>query len=119
MNIDYSQARIWWDFAQAFATLALTLAVYLRKPGLDAAADVNKLREQLDSHISKVERDLATLEERIKHMPTREQLAQVVGRLEGIAVQNTALHDSLGTLRAQTGRIESYLLHERRNPQQP
>lgn len=116
MNIDYSQARFWWDVAQALATLALTAVVYLRKPGLDAKADVNTIREKLDSHIAETKTELAIIEERIKHLPTREQLAQVVGRLENIGVQNTALHESLGTLRAATGRIESYLLNERRNP---
>jgi hypothetical protein len=86
---------------------------WLRKPGEDAGAAVTALRgDILDAHHATDTR-LATLEERVKHMPTDTELAELNGNLKQLQSMVQAQGESAIGLRAAVSRIESHLLAQR------
>lgn len=100
--------------ALQWAILAvISLVVWLRKPGEDAAAAVNVLRTELTArHAALSERQTIT-EERLRHMPTSEQLAKLEGSIRSLETETEGQSKQLVSMATQLNRIESYLLHNK------
>jgi hypothetical protein len=103
------------DFIQCVVLAILALVQWLRKPGHDAAAAVSllrdhtdqqhtELRQHVDTMHATTHRDIAVLSERIAHMPTDEELAQLNGAVHALA-------ETQKVMAAQLNRIENYLLN--------
>lgn len=83
------------DAAQTVALVVL----WLRKPGQDASAGVVRL-----------DGELAVVKERMSHMPTSTDLAELEGAVQASKATLDALADSHVVVRSTLTRIEQYLL---------
>ena len=68
---------------------------------------VHVLRSDLDGRVR-------TIEEQLKHMPTKAQLAELEGVVNRLAYQYEAMAESQATIRSTLFRIEDFLLKGKR-----
>lgn len=106
--------KFWLDLAQWLVTIGLAISVWLRKPGEDAGAAVKALKEAVDTDLAAVKTRLATLDERVRHMPTSEELAELEGTVKAVGAQVDGLSEGLASVRMQLNRIENYILQANR-----
>ena len=85
----------------AVQTVALVV-IWLRKPGQDASAAVGKMKTRVD-----------VLEERIKHMPTTDELTELEGTVKAIKATLDGMADSHDVVRTTLTRVENYLLNHK------
>lgn len=102
--------RLWLELLVLVWNVALTLAVWLRKPGEDAARAVIDLRTQLATELATLASRLTVVETDMEHMPTKEELARLEGTVKQIDERTEGLAEGLSTVRTQLNRIENYLL---------
>ncbi len=88
----------WLDILQT----AVIFMLWLRKPGEDAKGDLEKLRAQL-----------GVFEERIKHMPSKEELTHLEGNFKAISAKLQGVEDMVNNTRSGVQRIEDFLRHNR------
>lgn len=105
-----------------------TVAIWLRKPGVDAQAAVEKLHEecvacralnakQFSEIQQSEERRLTEIETHLEHMPSSEELSRLDVAIREVAVRITGVHDRVDTMSRQLSRIDDYLLnHARHSP---
>lgn len=103
--------KFWLDLAQWLVTIGLAVSVWLRKPGEDAGAAVKALKESVDEELSTVNTRLATLDERVRHMPTSDELAELEGTVKAVSAQIDGLREGVKTMRIQLNRIEEYIMN--------
>jgi hypothetical protein len=89
----------------------LSVTVWLRKPGEDAGAAVNTLRNETAEEVADLDHRVTVVEQQIKHVPTTSEMAELDGTVRSIAMQNSGLVEAIGTMRTQLNRIETYLLN--------
>lgn len=94
MTVDTADWKLWFTVVQTLAIVAL----WLRKPGENAREAVAQLRGRVD-----------VIEERVKHMPTSEELRELEGQLSGIRERLSGLDDTAKNTRAAVQRIEDFL----------
>jgi hypothetical protein len=122
MNL--TDPRFWLDLLQWFIVLAVAATTWLRKPGEAAVAGLATLRDHVDTQHKAISGDVATLRrhvddqhqvmhnnlavigERIAHMPTSEELAELAGSVKTLARMQDDMSKSLY-------RIENYLLNNK------
>lgn len=85
----------------AAQTVALVV-IWLRKPGQDAAQAVDHIKGRVD-----------VLEERIKHMPTTNELTELEGTVQAIKSTLDGLASMHDGMRKSLSRVEDYLLNHR------
>lgn len=110
---DLEQIRNGLVIVHTLAIIAIGITIWLRKPGADAGAAVLALRNEIVSLHNAMDRRLSVLEERVKHMPNSEELAELEGTVKTIAAQNTAQSDRLAVIGVQLNRIEGFLLRQK------
>jgi Protein of unknown function (DUF2730) len=101
---------VWIDAAQFLLMIIIGVVTWTRKPGEDAGAAVQSHKEDVAREISSVNQRLALFEERIAHMPTDEELAQLAGNVQALAVETKNLASGQDAMKRQLNRIEDYLL---------
>lgn len=89
------------DAAQWLFMVLLALVTWTRKPGEDASAAVNALSARL-----------AVIEERVTHMPTSEELAELGGTVRALQSEVEGVREDQRAIKRQLGRIEDYLLNK-------
>lgn len=101
------------DIVQLVLTLcamAMSVAAWLRKPGEDA-------KESLAKHVTvehaALREKVSTMEERLKHMPTSDELADLEGNVKRLSGQLEALLETMRSLQNSQRRIEDYLLNSK------
>lgn len=102
--------KAWIDVIQWLITGLLAVAVWLRKPGEDAGKAIDQLRTEMAEEFAEMGHRVTVVEERIKHMPTTSELAELDGTVRAISMQTAGLAEAIGTMRTQLNRIETYLL---------
>lgn len=85
----------------AAQTVALVV-IWLRKPGQDAAVAVDHMKGRVD-----------VLEERIKHMPTTDELTELEGTVKAIKATLEGMATSHESVRTTLIRVENYLLNHK------
>lgn len=115
-HIDFDY-QFWWSVALSLATLA----TWLRRPGEQAGEAVTKLKELIERDLAEL-RDLvssevsdikllnARLEERVKHMPSQEEVGDLSGDVKAIKAQMIGFTTTQGAQSLSLGRIESWLI---------
>lgn len=91
--------QLWLAVLALLWNCALTAALWLRKPGVDAGKAVDELRGRL-----------TTIEAHMQHMPTNEELATLEGMVKQLNERTEGLSEAISTVRTQLNRIENYLL---------
>lgn len=89
--------------------IGLTAAVWLRKPGLDAQEAVAALQRT----VGLVETELRVITERIKHMPTGDEVNELARDMAAVKADNRAQTDALERVSKQLARIENFLLNNK------
>ncbi|MEY2688198.1 MAG: hypothetical protein RL375_2396 [Pseudomonadota bacterium] len=105
MTLDLSNWNTWWAVVQAAAIVAL----WLRKPGETAGEAVIVLRQDVARDAGALKGRIDVLEERVRHMPTTEELRKVEGELLAIKAQINGLEDDVKSTRSGVARIEDFL----------
>jgi ElaB/YqjD/DUF883 family membrane-anchored ribosome-binding protein len=100
-------------FLLTIANVVANIALWLRKPGEDAGQAVNGLRTEVRETIAGVKGRVDVMEERVRHMPTSEELRELEGQLSGIRERLTGLDDTAKNTRAAVQRIEDFLRHSK------
>ncbi|MBI5334728.1 MAG: DUF2730 family protein [Burkholderiales bacterium] len=108
--LDFSDPRFWLDLAKWLIALAAVVAVWMRRPGEDAAKAVSQLEEEVTRTQHAMATRLTQIEERIAHMPTDDELERLIGTVKAIEARLTGLDSGQNTMRHQLNRIEDYLL---------
>lgn len=112
--------KFWWNVVLSLATSVLAVLAWVRKPGEEAGIAVNKLRDLLKTDVAKLRELMSTevadirllnarLEERVKHLPAGDDVAELSGDVKAIKAQLASL---TGTQTAQSlalNRIETWL----------
>jgi hypothetical protein len=129
--MNFTDPRFWLDVAVIIAAVVNTAVTWLRKPGEAAAAglatlrthvddqhqatltDMGVLRKHVDDQHQVLHRDLVVLQERIAHMPTSEELAELDGSVRELAAGQKALADAQGLMNKTLFRIEDHLLNQK------
>lgn len=116
-NIDYKAADVWLGLAQWAATGILAVWTYLRTQDRDNAdavkavgTKVEEVREAAESMHADLNLRLATVEERIKHMPTQDELARIEGDVAEVRAKLGGLEELLRRVEHQTNLIHQHLL---------
>jgi hypothetical protein len=96
--MNFTDPRFWLDLVQC---LCLAL-LWLRQPGKDAKESVAAIKGRVD-----------VLEERMEHMPTKEKLAELDGKVQGMKATLESVKEGQAALRVTLDRIEQYLLQSK------
>lgn len=107
------ELKAWLDLIQWGLTGALAVFVWLRKPGEDAGEAVTALRREVSKQLNGLSHRMIVVEERIKHVPTSDELAELEGTVRLISSQISGQGESMQTMRVQLNRIEGYLLNSK------
>ena len=110
---DLEQIRNALVIVHTLAIIAIAVVIWLRKPGEDANAAVVALRNEVLGLHAAMNTRQATMEERLRHMPNSEELAELEGTVKTIASQNANQSERLAVMTNQLNRIENYLLNQR------
>lgn len=97
-------------------TLTNSVAAFLlwmRKPGQDASAEIDRFKASSAAANGALSGRMDVLEERVKHMPTSDELRELEGQLVGIKAEMGSLKDAVTATRSGVARIENWLMHER------
>lgn len=120
MEIDYRAAGFWLDVAQWLFIGVLAIWGYLRTKDKDNAQAVKDVRRMLQDHITAASladasqhTRLTTLEEKVKHMPTDEEIARLAGEVHGLKAQVNGLAALLSRVEHQTSLIHEHLLSKK------
>ncbi|MGK2899211.1 MAG: hypothetical protein ACSLE9_11065 [Burkholderiaceae bacterium] len=108
--------QFWWNMALSVATSALAIVTWIRKPGEDASKAVSELREMVRNEMSDLQKFQSLLEERIRHLPARDEVSELAGDMKAVKAQMGSL---VGTQSVQTlalNRIENWLINGRTHP---
>jgi hypothetical protein len=89
--------------------IGLTAALWLRKPGLEAQESVQSLK----TDVRKIEGDMRVMNETIKHLPTRDEVAELSRALSGLESETRAQTGVMNAMSAQLSRLQDYLLNNR------
>lgn len=111
--MNFTDPKFWLELVIVVWNMGLTAAIWLRKPGQDASAAVEALREEHGGELSSVNLRLAQIQTEMKHMPTSEELAQLEGTVGKINERTEGMADNMQTMRGQLNRIETYLLNQK------
>jgi outer membrane murein-binding lipoprotein Lpp len=90
------------DLVQVVAIVAL----WLRKPGEDAGAKADAVARLVKDIAGRVD----VLEERMKHMPSSTELADLEGTVKAINAKLDGMHHNQEAVGRTLSRIEDYLL---------
>lgn len=94
MSFELSQPGFWLDALQT----AVIAALWLRKPG-----------EQAGEKVVAMEARVGVIEERIRHMPTADELTELEGTVKAIDAKLGGMDDAVKTTRSAVVRIEEFL----------
>lgn len=121
MEFDYRAAGFWFQVAQWITQGLLVLWVYLRTKDTDNQRAVKALGQELQKHMGAAaaaneaqNTRLTTLEEKVKHMPTNEEIAHLTGEVSTVKTQVNSVAALLARVEHQTQLIHEHLLNAKR-----
>lgn len=108
---DVQTIDLWLPVLNVIWTGALTLMIWLRKPGLEAKNEIKQLEQIVSQRQSSTAERLREIEIRLEHVAGSEQLKEVEGSIKQMVERNASLADRIVSLSNQLARVESLLLH--------
>lgn len=120
MDMDYKAAAFWLDVLQWASIVAVGVWTYLRNKDNDndtAIKAVNKsvgdLRTVVEAGEASQNLRLATIEERMRHIPSAEELARIEGDVSEVRTKVEGTLELLKRVEHQTNLIHQHLLNGR------
>jgi len=116
--MNFTDPRFWLDVAVIIAAVVNTAGLATLRTHVDdqhqaTLTDMGVLRKHVDDQHQVLHRDLVVLQERIAHMPTSEELAELDGSVRELAAGQKALADAQGLMNKTLFRIEDHLLNQK------
>lgn len=115
--MDYTQFRIGMDILQFLLTAGIGLYAWIATRHRATAESLRELERAFEQRLDKHDSRIATMEERIEHLPSHEDIGKVWGSLESLhadmaAVQTEVrgIRDVIAPLARSVERINDYLL---------
>lgn len=106
MTFDFSNPTFWLGLINTVAVLFL----WLRRPGEDASKAVEAFRQAHTEAMGVIKGRVDVLEERVRHVPTSEELAQLEGEVRSLSSSIAGVMQQVAEVRSSTRRIEDFLL---------
>ena len=103
-ELDYSAWRFWLDVVQWIFTLGVMVFVWLDRGRSDNKQQITDLEKRQTA----VERDMNTVREQLRHIPTHEDIVGIKSELAGLSSALEGVQHSLSM-------IQQYLLHGKGN----
>lgn len=108
-GLDFSDGRFWLDLVQSVVMLGLFVFVWLRKPGEDAKKRLAEIEALTDGRLVTLEGDMRVIKEKMVHLPSKEELIELEGRLATLLAHIDGLRVSVDITRGSVARIEDFL----------
>lgn len=120
MEFDYRAAGFWFGVAQWVSQGAVVVWVYLRTKDTDNQRAVARVENELASFVRAANQAneaqntrLTTLEVKVEHMPTDEDITHLAGEVSTVKEQVNSVAHLLARVEHQTGLIHSHLLNNK------
>lgn len=113
--MNMNEFQLWLSVANTLGLIAVGVTVWLRKPGVDAAAAVAKLAEEEAREHKDHRHRLTKIETDIQHMPTSDELSDLRGAVTATKVQVVGVAQAMERQNIQLDRIEEYLLNHKKS----
>jgi hypothetical protein len=110
--MNFTDPRFYLDIAVIVVSIINMLFTWLRKPGEDAAKAVKALGDKVELERQALVLKLQTLEERVAHMPTDEEIATLRGDVHTIKAVVEGQRELLNRVERQTNIIHDHLLNQ-------
>ena len=82
--MDYQAATFWWMTALTMFNLITGAYLFWERHNNATSSRIKHLEEDVDRRLDSHARQLATVEEHIKHVPTDQDLARLHNRIDGL-----------------------------------
>lgn len=105
--------RPWIELSIVLWNCGLTAVLWMRKPGVDAAREVQKLRMDFDLNLKLQADQIIEMRAHMQHMPKTEELIKLEGTLRQLNERANGLAENMTTVRASLHRIEDFLLRHK------
>lgn len=100
ISLDYKVLTFWWNVVQTILTAGIAIYVWIS----------NKHKANRES-IESVEDRVLKLEETVKHMPSKSELAVLHKRITEVAETQKRIEGEFSQTNRTLGMIHEYLLH--------
>ena len=111
--MNFTDPRFWLDSLQWSVVLATAATTWLRRPGEKASQAVTQLTERIDRERNEIVARISSVEERIQHMPTDEEMATLRGDVHAIKAKLEGQGELLKRVEHQTTLIHEHLLRSK------
>ena len=105
--------QLWLNIINTLGLIAVGVTVWLRKPGVDAAAAISKMGSDQAVVNEKHGTRLTQIETNIKHMPNGDDLRELEGSMKAIRAEIQGMTHAFGRQEAQVTRIADYLMNKK------
>lgn len=119
-GMDYKAAGFWLDVLQWMSIGVVAVWGYLRTKDKDNADAIRRVAAEVAGNAARAGENyqalslrLATVEERLKHMPTSDEMAQIEGDVSEVRAKVDGIEDLLKRVEHQTNLIHQHLLNGR------
>lgn len=106
--MSFADSGTWRLIFDVMMTIGM-VALWLRRPGEDASSAVASLKADTSQSVTDLRGRIDVLSERVRHMPSSEELASLRGEMHGIRERLGGLEDTAKTTRSTVQRIEDFL----------
>lgn len=121
MDFDYRAAGFWFGVAQWISQGLVVVWVFLRTKDTDNQKAVARVENELANFVSAANTAneaqntrLTTLEVKVDHMPTDEEITHLAGEVSTVKAQVNSVAALLQRVEHQTGLIHEHLLNNKR-----
>lgn len=121
MEVDYKAAGFWFDVLQWLSIGVVAVWGYLRTKDRDNAEAIaavskslNEMRKNTTEAVTGMQVRMSTVEERLRHMPTADEVARIEGEVSEVRAKVEGIEDLLKRVEHQTNLIHQHLLSGRK-----
>lgn len=111
--MSFDDPKFWLQVVLVLWNCGLSAAMWLRKPGTDAAAAVKELTAEIHGRLATHDNDITTIKTRMESMPSSEELTELEGSVREVMARLEGVVQSMQTMQISVSRIEHYLLNSK------
>lgn len=120
-NMDYSQARFWFDILQTIGVLVLAVYTWLtnrHKANRDAITQVDKNHkaaiEDIHGHLHEINRKVDLQERDIRHLPNHEDISRLHEKVNKVGESIKEVQGELKNINRTMALVNDHLLNGKR-----
>lgn len=81
--------------------------------GLALYTFISNRRVAKDTEVQEIKYRVATIEERVKNIPSHQTIAEMMGDIKAVRAELKGIHGELERLKVDVNRVNDYLLHNK------